>query len=187
MEPSLPRRGNVQLRTAKLLLRPFSESDEAAFCAIERDPDIQRFLHLQHPRDEQEWRRRLLKIINDLTANGYGLLALTLVGTDDVIGYGGLQQCGVDTGGDLQVLIGVLPHWRGQGFAGEALAALLQWAYRDLGRQRVLGVVRADNTASLCLLARAGARHVGERPSVSRWAGEPKELIYEFLSSPDDA
>jgi RimJ/RimL family protein N-acetyltransferase len=173
----------VQLRTEKLFLRPFSESDEAAFFAIQCDPDIQMFLHSTS--DEQKSRRRLLETIKDLTTDGYGLLALTLVGTDEVIGYGGLQQCDVDSGGDLQVLIGVLPCWRNQGFAGEALAELLRWAYRDLGRLRVLGIVRADNTASLRLLSKAGARYVGERPV--QWPGEPQELIYEFLSSSDDA
>jgi ribosomal-protein-alanine N-acetyltransferase len=175
----------VQLRTARLLLRPFSERDEAGFFAIERDPDIRRFLHITDDEDEWELRQRLLAIIECLTTDGYGLLALTLAGTNDVIGIGGLQPCHVETREDLQVLIGVLPHWRGQGFAGEALAALLRWAHRDLGRPRVLGVVRADNTASLCLLARAGARCVGERQI--QWPGEPKELIYEFVSSPDDA
>jgi RimJ/RimL family protein N-acetyltransferase len=62
---------------------------------------------------------------------------------------------------------------------------LLRWAYRDLGRRHVLGVVRADNTASLRLLSKAGARYVGERPI--QWPGEPKELIYEFVSSSDEA
>jgi RimJ/RimL family protein N-acetyltransferase len=108
-----------------------------------------------------------------------------LVGTDEVIGYGGLQQCDVDSGGDLQVLTGVLPRWRDQRFAGEALAELLRWAYKDLGRRRVLEVVRADNTASLGLLSTAGARYVGEHPVP--WPEEPPELIYEFLSSSDDA
>jgi ribosomal-protein-alanine N-acetyltransferase len=174
---------SVRLRTDRLFLRPFSESDEAAFFAIQSDPNIQMFLHSTS--DEQESRRRLLAIIKDLTTNGYGLLALTLVGTDEVIGYGGLQQCDVDSGGDLQVLVGVLPRWRDHRFAGEALAELLRWAYRDLGRRRVLGVVRADNTASLRLLSTTGARYVGERPVL--WPEEPPELIYEFLSSSDDA
>jgi [ribosomal protein S5]-alanine N-acetyltransferase len=187
MEPSLPRRGSVQLRTARLLLRPFSERDEAAFFAIERDPDIRRFLRTRGDEDAWESRQRLLAIIECLTIDGYGLLALTLAGTNDVIGIGGLQPCDVETREDLQVLIGILPHWRGQGFAGEALAALLRWAHRDLDRPRVLGVVRANNTASLRLLASAGARYVGERPPQSRRRGELRELIYEFVSSPDDA
>ena len=173
----------MQLRTDRLFLRPFSESDEAAFFAIQSERDTQMFLH--GTSDEQASHKRLLATIKDLTRDGYGLLALTLVGTDEVVGYGGLQHCDVDSGGDLQVLIGVLPRWRSQGVAGEALAELLRWAYRDFGRRRVLGVVRADNTASLCLLLKAGARYVGERPI--QWPGEPKELIYEFLSSSDDA
>src|SRR5919109_136730 len=39
MKPPLSRKANVQLRTDRLSLRPFSESDEAAFFAI------QMFLH----------------------------------------------------------------------------------------------------------------------------------------------
>jgi RimJ/RimL family protein N-acetyltransferase len=172
---------SVRLRTDRLFLRPFSESDEAAFFVIESDPDIRMFLH--GTGDEEASRRHLLAIIHDFTINGYGLLAFTLVGTGDVIGYGGLQPCDAEPG-ELEVLVGVLPYWRKQGFAGEALAELLRWAYRDLGRRRVLGVVRPDNTASLCLLSKAGARYVRER-SV-QWPGEPPELIYEFLPSSDD-
>jgi RimJ/RimL family protein N-acetyltransferase len=175
-------KGDVRLRTNRLFLRPFSESDEATFFAIQCDPDIQMFLHGSS--DEHESHKRLLATIKDLTTDSYGLLALTLLGSGEVIGYGGLQRCDVDSGGDLQVLVGVLPGWRNQGFAGEALAELLRWAYRDLGRRRVLGVVRADNTASLRLLSKASARYVGERPI--QWPGEPKGLIYEFVSSSDD-
>jgi hypothetical protein len=36
---------SVRLRTDRLFLRPFSESDEAAFFAIQSDPNIQMFLH----------------------------------------------------------------------------------------------------------------------------------------------
>ncbi len=130
-------KGDVRLRTNRLFLRPFSESDEATFFAIQCDPDIQMFLHGSS--DEHESHKRLLATIKDLTTDSYGLLALTLLGSGEVIGYGGLQRCDVDSGGDLQVLVGVLPGWRNQGFAGEALAELLRWAYRDLGRRRVLG------------------------------------------------
>src|SRR5262245_16791608 len=109
MEPPLPTKGNVQLRTDRLLLRPFSKSDEAAFFAIQSDPDTQMFLH--GTSDAQESYKRLLAAIKGLTTDRYGLLALTLLGSGEVIGYGGLQRCEVDSGGDLQVLVGVLPGW----------------------------------------------------------------------------
>ena len=120
-----------------------------------------------------------------MRTDGYGLLALTLVGTDEVIGCGGLLRSGVGSGEDLHVLVGVLPGWRNQGFAAEALAELLRWAFGDLNQPRVLGVVRADNRASLSLLSKAGATYVAERPF--GWPEEPNELVYEFVSPSHDA
>ena len=173
----------MQLKTDRLVLRPFSEADGSEFFAIQSDPEIQKFLH--GTSDEQESLDHLHEFIEALRRDGHGLLALTLVETDELIGYGGFLRSDVGSGEELQVLVGVLPNWRKQGFAAEALAALLRWAHIDLSQRRVLAVARADNKASLSLLSKAGATLVGERPY--KWPYEPVELVYEFVSPVHDA
>jgi RimJ/RimL family protein N-acetyltransferase len=168
-------RSNMQLTTARLVMRPFTARDHVAFLAIQTDPDINKFLH----------GRLLREAIDELERDGYGLLALTVATSGDIIGYGGLRSCGVGLGQDLQVLVGVLPKWRRQGLGNEALVEVIRWAFEELGRTRVLGVVRADNRESLCLLARLGASYVAE--GEYSWPGEPPELVYEISPPSNDA
>jgi RimJ/RimL family protein N-acetyltransferase len=178
--PVVRGRMSVQLRTSRLVLRPFSEEDTYSFLEIECEPDVQTFLHTTC--DEVDSYRRLQGAIEDVARDGYGLLALSLAGR--VIGFGGLTRCEIESPEARQVVVAVLREWRDNGFAQETLRELLRWGFENRGLKRVLCVARADNVQSLCLLGKLGAAYVRERP---RWGEEPLELVYELLPEADGA
>lgn len=93
--------------------------------------------------------------------------------TDDVAGYGAISLAG-----DVADLdrIAVLPDARGRGLARELLAALVDSA-RDLGADRMLLEVAADNTAAIGLYESVGFETISTRAGY--YAGGVDALVME--------
>src|SRR5918998_368961 len=89
---------------------------------------------------------------------------------DRVIGDAGFDGP-PDATGAVSVGCGITEDARGQGYATEALSALLDWARRQTGLTCVLADTTRSNLASQRLLERAGLHRVGE----------DGELIYYML------
>ncbi|WUT00700.1 GNAT family N-acetyltransferase [Streptomyces sp. NBC_00708] len=91
--------------------------------------------------------------------------------TDGVV-IGGIGFHGVpDERGGVTVGYGLVESVRGQGYASEALRALLRFA-REQGVARVLGDADAGNLASQHVMTAAGMRLVGEDASLRFYAVE---------------
>jgi RimJ/RimL family protein N-acetyltransferase len=73
---------------------------------------------------------------------------------------GGIGFKGRPDGGCVEIGYGLAPSARGQGYAAEAVAALLAMA-ADHGLSRVIADTTLDNVASQRTLIRAGFRLVG--------------------------
>jgi RimJ/RimL family protein N-acetyltransferase len=58
---------------------------------------------------------------------------------------------------------------RGQGFAGEAMAAILAWG--DERFERTGCVISPENTPSIALARRLGYRDAGLEPMPADWSG----------------
>jgi len=57
---------------------------------------------------------------------------------------------------DVEIGYAFLPAGRGQGYAAEAVAALLRYGQQTLGLRRIIAIVTPTNTASLRLLEKLG-------------------------------
>ncbi|WP_369218006.1 GNAT family N-acetyltransferase, partial [Streptomyces flavofungini] len=81
---------------------------------------------------------------------GFGVFAVKLLGSGELAGAVGLHP--VDQPADLAGSVGIC--WRlgaqfwGQGYASEAAQATLEFALQDRGLDRVINLVRLDDTAS---------------------------------------
>ncbi len=81
-------------------------------------------------------------------------------GPADGQAIGGIGFKGQPADGCVEVGYGLAPSARGQGYAAEALVALLDVAH-DHGLSRVVADTTGDNVASQRTLERAGFRHMG--------------------------
>lgn len=76
----------------------------------------------------------------------------------------------------------LLPTYWGHGYAGEALAALVEFLFDDLGVTRVMGMLHPANIASARLLERTGFLFEGHTRSSFWLAGEVSDdFIYGML------
>lgn len=116
--------------------------------------------------------RRLL--LRWLTADSAATLAPLCPGLARLVGHAsvfvvtartssaplGLVRLAPADGDDVRLEVGLLPAHRGQGLAGEALAAVADWAESELGPPRL--VADAPDAATARLLERAGFVRDGE-------------------------
>ncbi|HEX3331796.1 MAG TPA: GNAT family N-acetyltransferase [Gaiellales bacterium] len=142
------------LETERLVMREWRRSDFEAYAASNADAEVQRFLGGTQDR-EQSWRTLALQI-GHWELRGYGQWALERREDRRMIGRAGLWNpegwFGVEVGWKLDRDV-----W-GHGYATEAAAASLEWAWRELDVDRVLAVIAPENDASLRVAARLGMR-----------------------------
>lgn len=76
-----------------------------------------------------------------------------------------------DDEGDVELAFGLLPEFRGRGFAQETVRALAAWAFAN-GARRVIAHLDAEDVYAAATLARSGFRDTREPPypGVARWA-----------------
>ena len=151
--PALP------LRTPRLVLRAFRPQDVDALLVIHSDPEAVRYVPYP-PRDRAGVVAVLERKVAStrLAAQGDLLeLAVTLADDDTVIGDLLLALRSVEHE-TLEVGYIFSPAWGGRGYATEAVRALLDLAFGELGARRVVARVDARNSASRALLERLGVR-----------------------------
>lgn len=144
-----------ELRTERLLLRPWRDDDEDAVLRAWQDEDIQRWvLAVPVPPTPQDARRYVRERTTAVRAEGRGLNG-AVEAAGEVIGGAGIY--GLDRTGRLGPEIGyfVAPWGRGHRYAAEIARALADWAF-GLGAPRVHLFTDVTNAASQAVARRAG-------------------------------
>jgi RimJ/RimL family protein N-acetyltransferase len=169
------------IRTERLLIRPWRETDLDAYHALHADPDVTRFLYHDVLTREQA-ADRIRSHGQDLEGeNNWLNLAVELAASGEVLGDVGLCWRSAE---HLQAEVGYtfMRAFRGQGYATEAARAMVRVAFEDLGAHRVCGRLDARNGASARVLERLGMRREGHLVENERVKGEwTDELIYAVL------
>jgi len=98
-------------------------------------------------------RTRFLKTYNEA---GFGFYSLILKDTQQIIGIAGLvDREGID---DIDIGYGMLPEFRGKGYAFEATKAVFEYGYKDLKLDKIVAIVNPDNPGSIKLLSKLGLK-----------------------------
>jgi RimJ/RimL family protein N-acetyltransferase len=152
-EPALP------VDTERLALRAFHPGDFPALFAFHSRPDVVRYVPFE-PRTRDSMAAALERKLagTELRADGDHLdLAVTLAGSGLLVGDVVLALTSTEHG---TVEVGYIfdPNHAGQGYATEAVRALLDLAFRQLRAHRVYARVDARNTGSRALCERLGMR-----------------------------
>jgi len=121
-------------------------------------------------------RRRLLQLAADPAEQPWLLRAmLTRSSPPNLVGRIGFHAP-PDARGALEIGYAVEPDARRQGFATEAVEALLDWATREHGIRHFVASVAPTNVPSLAVV-----RKFGFVPTGSQWDDEDgKELVFEL-------
>ncbi|MEV5340004.1 GNAT family N-acetyltransferase [Streptomyces sp. NPDC052676] len=145
----------TELRTERLLLRPWRDSDLAPWAALNTDPEVRRYLPGVPGRERTD--AAVARFQADLDARGWGFWAVEVRGTGEFIGFTGLDP--VEEG---QPFTGVEAGWRlarsawGHGYATEAARAALAFGFAELGLPEILAVTAHDNLRSRAVMRRLG-------------------------------
>ena len=140
--------------TARLLLRPFRDDDLPAWAELNADPEVMRYLGGKSlSRAESE---EIAAAVNrQYVAEGIGFLAIERRTDGAFLGAGGLTRESWHPD-DLEIGWRLArAHW-GHGYATEAAASWLAYAFTDLDLPRVLAATDTPNTKSVGVMKRIG-------------------------------
>ena len=158
--------------TPRLEHRALTADDAEAFFALNSHPEVMRFTG-EPPLRSLEEAVDAIANYPDFDTVGYGRWACVLRDSRAVIGFCGLKYLpeldAVDVG------FRFLPeHW-GRGIATEACAASIAFGFDVLKLQRIIGLVLAENAASIRVLEKCGL----QRGKDITYEGQPV-LQYEI-------
>lgn len=145
------------LRTARLTLRPWRETDRPAFAALNADPDVARDLGGPLARGDSD--AKLARYLRTWETHGHGRWA---VEDPDgrFVGYAGVQPSAAahPLGPHAEVGWRLARHAWGRGYAAEAARAALDDFFARSASAEVLAYTAADNVRSQAVMARLGLR-----------------------------
>ncbi|HSQ95906.1 MAG TPA: GNAT family N-acetyltransferase [Croceibacterium sp.] len=150
--------GKPFLTTDRLELWQPHEADMLAMHEVVRDPRTNRFLG---PRAQfSDHAVRFMRNAGSWFLYGYGALMLRLRGQEQVIGNCGVFHTFRGLGDDFDDhpeagwIVGA--EHVGQGLAGEAMRAVLDWFDREHGPRRIVCMISPENEPSIRLAAKLG-------------------------------
>ena len=146
-------------QTNRLYLREMTQADFPALCRVLQDP-LAMYAY-EHDFSDQEVQQWLDQQLQRYAQDGFGLWAVLLRETGEIIG-----QCGLtwqDWNGRQVLEVGYLfqrTAWH-QGYATEATLACRDYAFSVLGAKEVFAIIRDNNVASQAVAKRNGMQMVG--------------------------
>jgi ribosomal-protein-alanine N-acetyltransferase len=159
------------METARLRLRPFAAdlSDLDPLHEIQSDPDHMRFY--PHPFSRDESRAWIERSLEHEEQYGYGLWAIEDRESGEFLGNCGPVHQKVEGVEEVELGWSVTPRRARQGIATEAAAAWRERCLGPLGMERVISLIRPENSPS---------RGVAERIGMSVW----KETLHGSMAWP---
>ncbi|MEU9086063.1 GNAT family N-acetyltransferase [Streptomyces sp. NPDC048357] len=145
----------TELRTDRLTVRRWRDSDLEPWAAMNADPEVREHLGDLLTREQSDV--SVARFQAEFDQRGYGWLAVEVRATGEFIGFAGLDR--VDDGMPFS---GVEIGWRlarsawGRGYASEAALAVLAHGFGTLGLPEILAVTTATNVRSQAVMRRIG-------------------------------
>ncbi len=152
------------LRTPRLTLRRWREDDIEPMAAINADPEVMRWIGDGSVRDRALTEAGIVACEREWEEHGVGLFAVECRLTGQLVGFAGLSVPDFLP----EILPAVEIGWRfgrpfwGRGLATEAARVVLDFALRDRGLARIVGVHTVGDDASEGVMRKLGMRRERE-------------------------
>jgi ribosomal-protein-alanine N-acetyltransferase len=158
------------LETQRLVLREFQHEDLDALAAILSDRETMRYypVSFDHAAVADWIQRSRTRYAND----GYGLWAMILKSTRELIGDCGLVRQSVDAVDEIEIGYHVRRDLWNQGYASEAARACRDYGFANLKVDRLLSLIRPENLAS---------RRVAEKNGMTIWKEVTKVDLLHYV------
>ncbi|MDX2438048.1 MAG: GNAT family N-acetyltransferase [Acidobacteriota bacterium] len=143
------------LETSRLVIRMVELDDAAFMLDLLNQPSFVQFIGDRGVRTLEEARTYIEdRALAGYEKDGFGPFAVDLKSSDEVIGIVSLLNR--DELDDVDVGFAFLPDFWRQGFASEASASVMDFAFSELGLERLIAVTQSDNTGSIRTLEKLG-------------------------------
>src|SRR5436190_2475750 len=145
-----------ELRTPRLLLRRWRDTDRPPFAALNADPLVME--HFPAPLRPEESDDLVDRIEAGFEERGWGLWAVEVPGTTAFAGFVGLNPATFDAPFTPAVEVGwrlAREHW-GSGFATEGARATVAHGFGELELEQIISIIDPRNVASVRVAERLG-------------------------------
>lgn len=148
------------IETERLFLREMNDADYDALYAVLADSDIMQ--HYPYTFDEARVKNWISKNIERYSIFGFGLWAVCLKATGEMIGDCGLTMQNIN--GVIKPEIGyhIRKDQQRNGYAKEAAIAVRDWTFRNTPFNRIFSYMKYTNTASAHTAISYGCRLIDE-------------------------
>lgn len=139
------------------------------------DPDVRHWLHRSEDPPEALGRSEMAKLVAQGLADPSEVRFMIEV-DERSIGEVRLREIHPCGRAELAILIGEPACW-GRGYGGDAIEALLRFAFGELGLRRITLITDADNERGIRCYARCGFRHEGLLRAHRLRYGQPLDML----------
>ena len=146
----------VTLETPRLRLRMFCQADTEAYADMLADPEVARYLSHGQPLAPSEAWRHMAMLLGHWQLLGFGPWAVEERASGELVGRIGPYYPAGWPG--LELIWTIRRQSWGQGYATEGAHAALACVFGQMRRDRVISLIRPQNTASIRVAEKLGQR-----------------------------
>ena len=173
------------IKTKRLILRDWKQSDIPAFIKMNLDKDVRRYF--PDRLSPEASRRMAVEIQKDIGDRGFGLFAVERKDTGEFIGFTGIQVLEEDGPFKLEFLPCIEIGWRfskkhwNQGFATEAAKGILKFAERHTDIKQIYALAAKRNKPSISIMKKIGMKQTDEfdHPQIMNGHSLQRHVIYK--------
>ncbi len=149
---ALPIRKKAQIKTERLILKPYSEQDIGALIDLLTNPEVTSTFMVPEMESRSCAEELVKKLIvfsqpDDAKHLEYGIYL-----SEKLIGF--INDCGVE-GDEIEIGYVIHPQYQGRGYATEAVHAVIT-ELREMGFRKVTAGYFSENMASLRVMEKCG-------------------------------
>jgi RimJ/RimL family protein N-acetyltransferase len=148
-----------ELETERLLLRGWRESDIDAWAELCADDEVMRSLGHESGLTFGDAWGEMARLAGHWALKGFGHWVLELRASGELAGRAGLFHPPDWPGLEVGWTVG-RPHW-GNGYAGEAARASMEWARVELGADHLISLIADENVRSQRVAEKLGMEQEG--------------------------
>jgi len=149
------------LRTARLLLRPWTLEDAPTLFEILREQDIFRYFPPSPPPTLERAQRYISHQLAHWQERGCGHWAVITPEGRQSAGWNGLEH--LPETDETEVAYLLSRSVRGHGYASEAAQAAIRFGFETAGLESIIGLVHEENLASIRVLEKCGLRFIDRK------------------------